>query len=458
MPESRAKLIERKEQFQAVYPQVREELMRIPGVVKIGIGIKETNGVLTDETVFRVYVVEKKPLEALPAGEQIPKEIRGFKTDVVVVSPAAEDDDEDKYRPVTAGIQINRQGGGLGTLGFLAHLVSDNSVVLVSNRHVLYGDNGADGTEIGQPLHKKSCCCTCNEIANNVHAVQSVDCAIARLKSGVGHEARVEEIGAITGVNSVVQGQPVKKRGRTTGLTNGVVSNLDMSPDGLEVVEIEVTRNNGNDRFAYRGDSGAPVLNAADEIVGIHRASSQDSVVAPNLRSFEIPITRVTEALTLDGFQITIITGGGDSAGRLHAAPAGLSDAIWTLERRLNQSGPGRQLWQAVHRHEDELLELVNHRRAVTLVWHRCKGPTYIAALGRSLKEPSYRLPAAIEGVSRDEAARVILSALQTHGSSALRASLELYAPRLGEVFLRHNTVEDMIQAWEEHGAAMVVV
>ena len=143
-------------EMQAIYPAVREELLRIPGVRKVTIGIKEVNGKSTGEPAFRVHVDTKKPLDELSPDERVPTTIQGFPTDVVIVRRETPEVDNDKYRPLKAGIQINRDGGGYGTLGFFATLVADDEVVIVSNHHVLYGKNGADGTEIGQPDYTES--------------------------------------------------------------------------------------------------------------------------------------------------------------------------------------------------------------------------------------------------------------------------------------------------------------
>jgi hypothetical protein len=464
--------MEKQQQLQAVYPQVREELMRIPGVVKVGIGIKEKAGKLIDESVFRVYVMEKKPLDALSLAERIPTEIHGIKTDVVIVRPnypEAEDPDRcpatpkdpdeypkdtDKYRPVKGGVQIQREGKeGKGTLGCLARLVSDNSAVLLSAAHVIYSDSATDNTEIGQPWHGNSCCCTCNAIAVNLVASprSDVDCAIARLKPDVEYEARIKEIGFITGVQNAVHGEEVKKRGRSTGLTFGHITDLTFTADGT-ISEIEVKKNNGCERFSLPGDSGSALLNARNEIIGLHvEGNNREDVTPGDFESTSIGINRVLRALKAEGLEITIITGAGgdESAESRLARPAGLSDALWAFELRLQETEAGRELWEAVSRHQYEALSLVNEVRPVTVTWHRNKGPVFLAALGRSAKEPAYRIPAEIEGVSRQEAITNIMAALTAHGSEALCTDLGLFAPLLIDAFVQSNSIEEMICYYE---------
>src|SRR6266498_4017507 len=118
----RAELLARQQRLQAVYPEVNRDLLKIPGVVRVGIGVKEVAGQSTGELVFRVYVEVKRT--DLPANRQVPKEIKGFKTDVVVILPDHPEEDTSKYRPVKCGVQIEADGiGGFGTLGCLSTLV-----------------------------------------------------------------------------------------------------------------------------------------------------------------------------------------------------------------------------------------------------------------------------------------------------------------------------------------------
>ena len=58
------------------------------------------------------------------------------------------------------GIQIgNDSSSGLGTLGCLAQLNTDGTIVLLSNHHVMMHGGAANGELIGQP--EISCCCCC---------------------------------------------------------------------------------------------------------------------------------------------------------------------------------------------------------------------------------------------------------------------------------------------------------
>src|ERR1041385_8122797 len=120
------------------------ELLALPGVVHVSVGLKETNGEVTDQLCVRVYVKEKKDKEALIPAELIPPEVNGVATDVNVVPEFEFQDDNTKYRPIKGGIQIsnriielNDAGDGRqihrGTLGCIAIDTTDDAPVILSN-------------------------------------------------------------------------------------------------------------------------------------------------------------------------------------------------------------------------------------------------------------------------------------------------------------------------------------
>lgn len=462
-------MLEVQQRMLALFPAVNEQLMRIPGVVRVGVGMKETGGGMTTTPAWTVHVERKKAPEEIPPDEMVPSEIAGFPTDVKIHHISTPEEDDGKYRPVRGGIQIERAGSDeVGTLGCLGHLdTPEHEVVLLTNAHVvgvaandpagLSGSN-VNSIELGQPTHIKSCCCTCNDIAVTLHAVRSggLDFAIAKLKSGVQSNAVIEEIGPIAGIAMAMMGETVKKRGRTTGLTTGTIS--DLFPHGTAVItEILVKKNGGNERFSMPGDSGSALLNARNEIIGLHyKGHNTEDVVPPHFDSTSQPIQLVLDRAQTNGFAFTITTGGGGESGEISSVLAASADVLWAVELRLRQTEAGRQLWELVERHQREVLHLVNHVRAVTVVWQRSEGPTYLAAVGRSLKEPIYRIPREVNRVSREQFVAAVAAALGAHGSERLRTDLAEHGALLGDVLLGCDTAEEMFRAWEEAAAPAV--
>lgn len=461
---SREEMMATQQRMLAIFPSVRARLEAIPGVVEVGIGIKETDAHPTGEPAFGVYVREKLPLEEIPPEEVIPDEIEGFPTDVRIFRPMKKEEDKAKYRPLKAGVQIERAGtNAWGTIGCLGHRdVPGGAAILLTAGHVVglaqddspAGLTGSDagGVELGQPCHTDSWCCKCNDIAFTLHAVnhKKLDFAIAQLKPGVMTLSEIHEIGPITAIAEPMMGEAVKKRGRTTGLTTGNISMLMMNAAGTAVETIEVKKNGGNERFSMPGDSGAALLNNANAIIGLHHEGDNgEEISAPNFRSRSTRIQVVLDLLAAHGFAINIAAGGGGEDELDLAVSAARTDLMWAAELRLRQTERGRLLWSIIDLHQREVLHLVNHERAVTVAWQRNQGPAFIAALGRSLKEPIYRIPRELNGVTRERLLIAIATMLDAHGSESLRATLEQHRALLQEILIAGATAEEMFQMWE---------
>ena len=95
----------------------------------------------------------------------------------------------------------------------------------------------------------------------------------------------------------------------------------------------------------------------------------------------------------------------------------------------------------------DEMLELVNHSRPVTIAWHRKQGPAFLGAFMRSVKEPEYRIPHEIEGISRQHALNAMSVVFEEHGSPSLRAAIQEYGMAVLYACGRYDTVEKIVQA-----------
>ena len=124
-------------------------------------GYKNKEGRITNELSIIFNVKEKLPIEQIPDDELLPKEImvngKMVKTDVIsenfrVFEECPSDfyywtgstpDNRKKVRPFQGGLQITNftsLNGYYGTLGFLAEDVETNSLVGVTNNHVIIDD------------------------------------------------------------------------------------------------------------------------------------------------------------------------------------------------------------------------------------------------------------------------------------------------------------------------------
>lgn len=141
---------------QAKDAQARYEavLLAKPNVIGVGVGYKESNGVVSDDLAVVILVEEKKPLAALQPEAMIPRELEGLKTDVVEVGYLrAQQSAKERYRPIIpSGISVGHYKVTAGTLGTVVKDRSTGELFLLSNNHVFANSNDSlVGDAILQP-------------------------------------------------------------------------------------------------------------------------------------------------------------------------------------------------------------------------------------------------------------------------------------------------------------------
>lgn len=459
-PQSREYWEAEQARFLAAYDTVASELSRIPGVVEVGIGLRRRGGRLVEEPAFVVSVREKLPASALPSGQVVPRTIQGFPTDVEVYKPPRPllgfNDEKDKknYGTKVGGAAISAEDhSGVGTLGCFCRQNGDNSVVLLSNHHVLLGGSAQVGSGVGQPEHEDSCCCTCNEIGKVLKGDKNLDCAIASLNADVKFYPKirrirrsdntVEEEGLIKGTADPVMNQAVWKVGYKTGLTRGKISKI--------TPRVEIAVDAAFDRFADRGDSGSVVIEKdTGNVVGLLYAIPDDSGdigLAKKITAVQavMNITVIPSDPTAVYDQKALEED--EDVARLFPLPA--ASPFEALVERLRQTPAGERLLVLFDRHRSECLALVRRRRGFTVAWRRHRGPSWIAALGRSARDPIYRVPQAIDGVARIAAAREILTALRREAGGTLAGDLDREASALVDAYGSSDTLDGMLLALE---------
>jgi len=238
-----------------------------------------------------------------------------------------------RHRPAPGGVSIGHPSVTAGTLGMVVKKNGERHIL--SNNHVMANSNDANiGDAIYQPgvydggkeedtiAHLTSfvpiefsgisdCPISglivrlCNSVAKllgrktrleaTFQGINTVDCAIAKPIDDALVCDKILEIGIPAGTAQVNIGTPVKKSGRTTGLTQGTVTVLDAMATvnygtGTAIFEDQIITSN----ISAGGDSGSVVLNESNEVVGLLFAGS-DTVTIVN------KISNVMSALGLDG-------------------------------------------------------------------------------------------------------------------------------------------------------------
>jgi hypothetical protein len=230
-----------------------EVLQRIPGVTRVGFGLKESRGEIVPEWAYRVYVRIKRSTSELPDSEMIPPELGGLRTDVLAGVPG--DIRPESGRSLSPGDGITReifnQSTETGTVGLLVR--KDTGRFILTADHVLEDRlmvSDGSNNEIYSPRIKEIAGARCNKPSAHIaasHGVQDhilfegkkffVDATIAPIYDGVKGTNTLPGIGPLDqGLRDIAnvpmagsapaQMIRVAKVGGTTGLTRGTVVEL----------------------------------------------------------------------------------------------------------------------------------------------------------------------------------------------------------------------------------------
>jgi hypothetical protein len=219
----------------------------------------------------------------------------------------------DNVRPLVGGLQIAFVKGGLTyicTLGFIA--VRGGITGFITNSHCTSKEFQWDGTVHYQPLPSPL-----NPIGAEILDPQAFDCPGARglkcrysdaafdqlfngVEASLGYIARTTEIGSIIiaglykiafkHVGNAETGTTLRKVGRTTGETEGLVTNtcVDVRPIRSRVIRLCQDIVAAGTTIVAGGDSGSPVFKLADnpdtaevevELYGVLWGGSSDGTI-----------------------------------------------------------------------------------------------------------------------------------------------------------------------------------
>lgn len=251
----------------------KEEILGMANVVGVGVGFKVVDHEMTDEVAVVVMVREKIARDGLPPGEVVPQRVNGVPTDVIEVGVLRPMQGRtSRWRPAPGGVSIGHYQISAGTLGAVVRDRTSGERLILSNNHVLANSNdaqigdpiiqpgGADGGQVASdtiaylerfcPIEFENEPGTCglassyaafgNAVARllgsshrvqtfqvNPLAVNLVDAAVARPVSDDVIRDDILEIGEVSGTAPAVLGMSIRKSGRTTGFTTGMITVLD---------------------------------------------------------------------------------------------------------------------------------------------------------------------------------------------------------------------------------------
>lgn len=225
-------------------------------------------------------------------------------------------------RPLRIGVSVGHYGITAGTLGAFGLRSADGKVVMLSNNHVLANENKAKpGDAILQPGAYDGGRREADTVARLLDFVpiragmnNLVDAAVATLEPQVEWDpATLTGAGKLDGLRPepLAPGDSVFKIGRTTGLTRGVVTAIEVD----EVVvsyergeigfdrQIEIASAEKNKPFSSGGDSGSMIFDADGRACALLFAGSD--VGGPS----GLGVTYANElALALEALGTTLLT------------------------------------------------------------------------------------------------------------------------------------------------------
>lgn len=252
--------------------------------------------VVPNEVCLRIYVTKKEPLSSLRANDIIPSTVL-LKNDQLVPIDVVEigslfalhdRDPKDRCRPLVAGISAMHKDGSACTLNLLFHDVETGGLLVAQNNHCAALENTANvGDAILQPspydggvdgsdtigylykyveLHYSEFTCPFRDVFHRIYrtfvSVPENRVDIAFFEPSVDMRQEVLDHGSITGKITPLIGDRVWKVGRTSGYTEGVVSDLDFNgvvQYSRGVVMFTDCILVEGDGFLQPGDSSSPV-------------------------------------------------------------------------------------------------------------------------------------------------------------------------------------------------------
>jgi len=306
--------------------RVEDELLARPGVVGVDIGEKTTGGHPTGRAAIVVYVGVKHHSQRFA----IPVRYGDVPTDVVEDSflphrALAWSDGvhgAERHTCVVGGIGVGPcrvirfvppdvpVPGDYSVVGTLGALVTPRSasprVMALTSFHVACVDDAwAVGDGMAHPSLVDGGHPWDDRIGTLARAALSgsVDGAALLLGSHLDCRAEVVDLGPVRGRASAVVGTAVRKRGRTTGLTEAVVVSTDasVSLDFGNDLGVRTLRNQvrveaaPGGRFGDHGDSGAVLLDDTNHVVGLYCAGNPSGSIG-----FANPIDRVLDQLDVN--------------------------------------------------------------------------------------------------------------------------------------------------------------
>jgi endonuclease G len=278
------------------------DYLKDPNITSVGIGPKNGDGPISLQ--FTVGTKTSVGLEALgseaiepsitlPDGTVVLTDVieRSYDKAFDLVGPQALDDRRVRRDPIQPGISVSHPEGTAGTIGLIVFDRATGAPCVLSNWHVLHGNQGRIGDAVVQPGPFDN-----NNVTGNLsgklirsHLGNAGDCALARIEQR-RFTREIFELGVTPArMARVSLGDRVVKSGRTTATTYGIVRRIDViarinyggtagqvAVGGFEI-GIDPQRKPRDGEISQGGDSGSAWMiargkDSTDIFAGLHFA------------------------------------------------------------------------------------------------------------------------------------------------------------------------------------------
>lgn len=274
-----------------------------PNVVGVGLGRKETRGQPTEELALKFYVRQKLHPLLVRDGQVLPAEVEGVPTDVIEAGEFSiwrplPPIYHRKVRPAMGGLSIGHYEVSAGTLGCLVRDRGD--VYILSNNHVLANEGrGAEGDPILQPgrfdggkTDRDVLARLDTYVALDPEGTNVVDAAIAQPFDPEDVTTDILNVGRLRGSRLPGIDEKVMKSGRTTRVTQGTVTDVDVTlrvgySSGSMIFQDQFLVRGDKGSFSAGGDSGSTIVSYDGHAVGLLFAGSPFFTVANKMTNVE---------------------------------------------------------------------------------------------------------------------------------------------------------------------------
>ncbi len=226
-------------------------------------------------------------------------------------------------------------------------------------------------------------------------------------------------------------------------------------------------------RFLDHGDSGSLLVNSENKAVGLMFATDLDPDPT-NLPTGPIsdppgvpPLPPGSPSITLYGYanhyqnviaalnnigikfeiKYTQPSTGGSRGETITGFAEPDSEVYESWKEKIENHPKTRAIFDAVLRHRDEVILLVNHCRPVMVAWHRGKGPAFAAISADNIREGKFEFPEVVNGASAGQLLLRMRDVLLVHGSNSLKDDLEKFGDEILAAVKGKNNFEDLLLA-----------